>query len=243
MTSHEGIAWKEKQLAEMEFSEAEMEILNDMYSEYERDDEEPHHQHHDQQQHQPIDMSISIVDEGGISGLEGLYKDPLPPEALWKDGTTLIIGDSMLGGIEERRLRNTKVRAHPGATIEDLHYHITPYLRKKPTNIICHIGTNNARSDPSDVIVEKLTKLKEYILSKCPTTKIIFSSLIRRLDNVDAARVVNETNAKLQPLGTAILRNDNITNDHISRKGLHLNQRGTIRLAMNLIDVLKELND
>ena len=73
LTSHEGIAWKEKQLAEMEYSEAEMEILNDMYSEYEHDDEEQHHQHHDQQQHQPIDMSISIVDEGGVLGLEGLY--------------------------------------------------------------------------------------------------------------------------------------------------------------------------
>ena len=95
---------------------------------------------------------------------------------------------------------------------------------------------------PIDVNFKKLNKLKEYILSKCPTTNIVFSSLIGRLDDIDAARVVNETNAKLDHLDTAILRNDNLTKEYMSRRGLHLNQRGTSRFAMNLIDELKKLS-
>ena len=39
----------------------------------------------------------------------------------WPHGTTLIVNDSMLGGIEESRIVPTqKVRSFPGATIADL---------------------------------------------------------------------------------------------------------------------------
>ena len=89
----------------------------------------------------------------------------------------------MIGGIDETRLRNTKVRVKPGATIEDMFFQITPYLRKCPTNIICHVGTNNANRDRSDEIMEKLVKLKEYIVSRCPAANIVFSALINRYDN------------------------------------------------------------
>ena len=76
-------------------------------------------------------------------------------------GTTLIVGDSMLYGIDETRLRNTKVRLFPGSTIEDLYLNIYPLLRKNPTNIFLVIGTNNAKTDNSAQVVEKLVKLRE----------------------------------------------------------------------------------
>ena len=50
----------------------------------------------------------------------------------WSPGTVLITGDSMLYGIEERKLRNAKVRMHPGASIEDMYPHLGAHLRKKP---------------------------------------------------------------------------------------------------------------
>ena len=239
LSTDNGIAWERKQ-GDPEgdiddcpnFSETDMEKLNNMYEEFELDDG-----------HDDDDMSISTNEDEIWSGIERVYKEPLPPQAVWKHGTTLIIGDSMIGGIEERRLRNTKVRSHPGASVEDLHFHITPYLRKKPTNIIIHVGTNNARSDNSDTIIEKLIQLKEYILSKCPNTKIVFSSLIVRLDDENAAKVVAETNSKLLHLGADIVGNDNIQSNHISQRGLHLNGKGTTRLALNLINVLKGFSD
>ena len=155
---------------------------------------------------------------------------------------TLIIGDSMIGGIDKRRLRNTKVRSKPGATIEDMFFFITPYLRKNPTNIICHVGTNNTRSDSAEQIMEKLVQLKEYIMSKCPSVKLVFSNLIVQTDDPTASRVVRETNSKFNHLDTTILRNDNIQEEQLGKKGLHLSGYGTGRLAKNLIEMIKELN-
>ena len=189
------------------------------------------------------DTSFSSDGGGCISQLLHLYKQPLPPEALWKKGTTLIIGDSMLGGIDETRLWNTKVRSKPGASIEDMFFQITPYLRKNPSNIICHVGTNNAKSDDANMIMEKLVKLKEYIMSWCPAANLVFSSLIMRKDDKHAAKVVEETNLKLDHLDTPLMDNSNITEDFLGRKGLHLNISGTRRLAMNLINVLRKFND
>ena len=165
--------------------------MNDMYQEYDRKEEYT--------RDNVIDMSIS-VDENCT--LERVYKKKLPPEALWRHGTTLIIGDSMIGGIDERRLRNTKVRSKPGASIEDMFFFITPYLRKNPTNIICHVGTNNTRSDSAEQIMEKLVQLKEYIMSKCPSAKLVFSNLIVRTDDPIASRVVRETKVCAKIIGT-----------------------------------------
>ena len=81
-------------------------------------------------------------------------------KAMWKPGTTLITGDSMLYGIDETRLKHSKVRIFPGCTVDDMFYNIFPLLRKKPSNILFHVGTNNAVSDTPEKIVEKLIKLK-----------------------------------------------------------------------------------
>ena len=80
---------------------------------------------------------------------------------LWKKGTTLTVGDNMLYGIDETRLRNTKVRLFPGSTIEDMYLNIYPLLRKNPTNIFLVIGRNNAKTDNSVQVAEKLVKLRE----------------------------------------------------------------------------------
>ena len=177
-----------------------------------------------------------------MTDLNNIYKGPLPKEAQWREGTTLIIGDSMIGGIEEGRLWNTKVRVKPGSTVEDMFFHITPYLRKHPSNIICHVGTNNARDDRSEVIMQKLIELKNYVVSKLPNCKLFFSSPITRKDDKDAAKVVEEVKEKMFLLETELVSNCNIGRDEISKKGLHLNNGGTRKLAGNFINILKGLN-
>ena len=63
------------------------------------------------------------------------------------------------------------------------------------------------------------------------------------MDDENAAKVVAETNSKLLHLGADIVGNDNIQGNHISQRGLHLNGKGTTRLAINLINVLKGFSD
>ena len=63
-----------------------------------------------------------------------------------------LIDDSMLYGIDGKSIKNTKVRIFPWASVEKLFYNISPTLRKKPSNITCHIGTNNKINDNSSEV-------------------------------------------------------------------------------------------
>ena len=87
----------------------------------------------------------------------------------WPAGTTLVVGDSMLGGIDESRIGpKRKVRSFPGATIEDMHQYIVPLLRKHPTRVIAHVGTNDATFSDAKKIAEDLFKLQQFIISHLP---------------------------------------------------------------------------
>lgn len=58
----------------------------------------------------------------------------------WIKNTTLVVGDSILSGIEENRTScqwiKVKVKSFPGATVEDMCDYIKPLLKKCPKNII-----------------------------------------------------------------------------------------------------------
>ena len=63
-------------------------------------------------------------------------------ESKWPKNTTLIVGDSMISGIDQQRLlvkgRIIKVRSFPGAAINDMYHYIKPLLKKAPDNVILH---------------------------------------------------------------------------------------------------------
>ena len=87
----------------------------------------------------------------------------------WRKGTTLIAGDSILYGTDEKKIcqnGSVKVRVFPGATIEDLKdYYIKPLLRKQPSKVILHVGTNNAsvKNASLDHILNALLDFKKDI--------------------------------------------------------------------------------
>ena len=152
----------------------------------------------------------------------------------WREGTTLITGDSMLLGVVERRLDNCKVRTHPGATVEDLHIHLEAHLRKKPTRVILLIGTNNCVDDEPGVIVDKLMRLKSFILSKC-CCEVYFATLITRTDAHKYFIKVNAVNGLLNEMGLRLMDNSNIGTRHLSKPGLHLNRSGVNLLIENFV--------
>ena len=58
----------------------------------------------------------------------------------------------MLHEIDENRLsrakwNSVKVRIFRGVTIDDVNF-LKPYLKRSPTNIILHVGTNDSINDP-----------------------------------------------------------------------------------------------
>ena len=157
----------------------------------------------------------------------------------------LIAGDSMLHGIVENKLNgklHVKVRPFPGALVEDMEDYLKPLLKKKPSHLILHVGTNDTTNSSSDNVVARILNLKEWIKTQLPDCRVVISLPIRRVDNSKADKVIADVNEKMKKkLGTDILNNNNITRDLLGRKGLHLDARGIARFAMNLLGKLNSL--
>ena len=83
----------------------------------------------------------------------------------WPKGTYLIIGDSLLSGVEESRLgKEIKIRCHPGACLFDMYSYVVPLLEKKPGGIILTVGTNDSVNKCSPQILNELLELKSWII-------------------------------------------------------------------------------
>ena len=162
----------------------------------------------------------------------------------WKNGTVLITGDSMLNGIEESKLQmkfDVKLRAFSGANTEDMHSYLKPLLKKEPTTVILHIGTNDSTENgiDSDKLVKRILDLKDEIEKMVHGCKVIISLPIRRNDNPKANKILSDVREKIISLKLDTINNTNIMNEQLGRRGLHLNQHGNARFAQNLINKLR----
>ena len=160
----------------------------------------------------------------------------------WPKGTTLITGSSIIMGLEENRLRKykAKVRPFPGARVDDMYDYLAPLLKKKPSNVIIHIGSNDAPSKSANDIANEIRCLKSFIEQKVPDVKLFVSCPVLRLDNKKANNILRELNILLKSAGKFVC-NDNVDSSCLGRKGLHLNLKGSGRLAINFISLMRRL--
>ena len=157
----------------------------------------------------------------------------------WKKGTTLIIGDSMLVRSREAKLsrgKRIKFRYFPGGKTEDLQYHLIPYLKKEPDNIIIHFGTNDSPYKTEDFIYKELVNVKEAITKFHPNCKNIVIPLpIVQIDRKEVNNILKKYNNILKQEERHVTFYKNISASHLHRDGLHLNLNGTVILAGNLL--------
>ena len=95
----------------------------------------------------PIETEYPTIEYAGSSSIRQ-----------WKKGTTLIVDDSMLAGIEEKRIsgnRSVKVHIFSGASTHDMYDYLKPLLEKNPDNIILHVGANNLVNETSRDILRR----------------------------------------------------------------------------------------
>ena len=76
-------------------------------------------------------------------------------------GTYLIVGDLILAGIDK------------------MYDYMKPLLWKLPNYIILHVGTNDAVSNISREILDKILKLKTYMQKELPKCQITISTPIK----------------------------------------------------------------
>ena len=161
---------------------------------------------------------------------------------VWPIYTVLIAGDSMLSNIDETKLSHryhTKVRAFTGSSIEDLHDYLKPLLKKRPERIILMIATNDLLSKSAADILKGLKSVLDMIHSSLPNCKVVVSEIIRREDRKNLNGKFNEFNRALKTMNVDTLMQQNITREHLGRKGLHANFKDNIQLAKNIIDKLR----
>ena len=62
-----------------------------------------------------------------------------------------------------------------------------------------------------------------------------------RIDNSKARLTIKHLLSKIKHMKVKYMLNNNISENCLGRKGLHLNPRGTGRLAVNLISLIRKL--
>ena len=77
-----------------------------------------------------------------------------------------------------------------------------------------------------------------------PEIKIVFSSVIQRHDDISLQPRIHDLNNQMREFcnkhKAGFIDNSNMKENHIGLKGLHLNQSGKARLAINLKEYLKD---
>ena len=105
------------------------------------------------------------------------------------------------------------------ATISDIHHYLIPLLRKNPSNIILHTGTNDTGASTSRDILNDIISLKNSLNETLPECKVFISTPTIRVDNGKAMLTVTKTT------------------NHLLQ--LHMNLSGIIKLAKIFMIVIK----
>ena len=114
-------------------------------------------------------------------------------------------------------------------------------LNQKPESLIVHVGTNNLTNEinlPNN-IKEIVTKTKQ----KSPNTEISFSNIIIRKDKKNLEKLRADTNSRLKNYcsqkNLRLINHDNIKENHLGVKKLHLNRKGNSVFAKNLFNFIE----
>lgn len=156
----------------------------------------------------------------------------------------VIIGDSILNGVNERGIKSknfsVSIQPYSGANSNDIVDYIKPIIRKSPDNIIIHMGTNDLKKNINTI--ENLEKICDYSKNNSKNTKIVISTLTIRADDKELGKKAKELNVSLEKFaeksGFEIINNNNIDESCLSKKKLHLNQKGKSYLANNYMKFL-----
>ena len=116
--------------------------------------------------------------------------------------TIVIAGDSIINGVFKDRLRTknhvVEFRNFPGANVNDMPHKFIPIIRKKPSYLIIHAGTNNGKRFTSTEILDQLLNLKKFLSEQVPDCKVIISSPTVRSDDGKAGLTVSQLTNNLR---------------------------------------------
>ena len=110
-----------------------------------------------------------------------------------------------------------------------------------PKCLLCHVETNDSTHRSPDDMVNDTIRLKQFCMDTIPDLQVVISLPIMRTDNGRANNTIYEFCSKMSQLNIHLLHHENITENHLGRKGLHLSKRGIGRLALNIMSLIRQL--
>ena len=159
--------------------------------------------------------------------------------------SVVILGDSMIKNIHGGKLSreaHVTLRSFSGSTVDDMIDFVRPFTRRKPDELILHIGTNDLKDEEPQQVAKKIVNLGLSIERETPSTKLTLSGIINRSDDQGLHRKVPKVNKALRSFcnsnGWKFLSNENIDTSCLNSGGLHLNRRGVYKLAGNFREVI-----
>ena len=178
---------------------------------------------------------------GTAERVEESHYDSQPNNATEGKQATFIAGDSLLKNLQGWKLsrgHNVKVHTFPRCTTSDMFDYVKLLLRKQPSEIYLHFGTNSITQphQTARLTAEEIVDLAGYIEKQSPSTELIISGLATRTDVEGLVAKIKEANKILQRLCRqnkwAFLPHDNIKSQHLNRSGLHLSREGTLPVTL-----------
>ena len=102
------------------------------------------------------------------------------------------------------------------------------------------MGRNNSSNETSFQIYDKLLNLVHFIKENNPNCHVL-SSPIDRLDDGKAALTAKKLNSLLSGSSHDIIDNNNIGHSVLGMHGLHLNEHGAGKLALNFVERIRSI--
>ena len=140
----------------------------------------------------------------------------------------LIVGDSMVNGVEESKLSKThhiRVQPIPGGKAEDIQQNLKDVLHEDLETLIFHAGTNNATTNTPQMIVDKLITLKRNIEGSLLKGRVIVSKFILRTDNTKTNTTIQNMNRMIKELQIQTVDNSKISKN-FGKKKITFESRG-----------------
>ena len=123
--------------------------------------------------------------------------------------------------------------------------YIKPTVKLSPNQIILHCGTNNLpSSEDPETITRSIINIAKNIKANNVKVAVAISGIIPRRDTFNLkAKQVNETLKKIcEEEKIPFISHHGInTRFHLNSRGLHLNDKGTSRLAQNFKRFLSDV--
>ena len=109
----------------------------------------------------------------------------------------------MINQMDQDRLSNSTkksvvVRSFGGAGGAEIYPKLEKLIKKKPTTIILHVGTNDSTTKTPEAILDDLYTLRRFIEAQISGIKVILSSPIIRVDNSKANLTVRRLVEKMK---------------------------------------------